>query len=517
MFCDVASLLEHAHASCKNASAPHHTTCEEPMARAPAFLEWQAFDMASRRPHAYKGCLTTILVVDQDIAFADLVRDGLRDRKYAAEAVHSAKAALSYLERTPVDIVVAHVHLSEVSGLELVSRLRDRQSEVLGIVVTSHGSMETAVDAIRAGAYDFIAKPFTLATLDVAIKRAVAYLTLRREVADLRIAVAAAQPVATIIGDSPAIRAVTEMIHRVADSSASVLVTGESGTGKELVARAIHELSDRRHLPFVAINCGALPPALLESELFGHVKGAFTDARQTRKGLFVQAGDGTLFLDEIGEMPIEMQVKLLRVLQERMVRPVGGDVEVPVGARLITATNRDLETEVEEKRFREDLFYRINVVNIAVPPLRARPGDLLALTAHIVQKIATRSGKPIANVTEDAARKMVAYDWPGNVRELENCVERAMAIGRLNQITVAELPDKIRDYRRIETITANGMPAELITLDEIERRYVRQVLAATNNNKTDAARILGIDRRSLYRRLHDGEAAADPVPDDQLS
>jgi DNA-binding NtrC family response regulator len=460
--------------------------------------------------------LTSILVVDQDVEFALLVRDGLRERNYAAEAVHSAKAALSYLERTAVDIVVAHVHLREVSGLELVSRLRDRQSEVLGIVVTSQGSMETAVEAIRAGAYDFISKPFTLATLDVAIQRAVAYQTLRREVHDLRIAVAAAQPIATIVGDSPAIRAVTSMIHRVAESSATVLITGESGTGKELVARAVHELSDRRHLPFIAINCGALPPALLESELFGHVRGAFTDARQTRKGLFVQAGDGTLFLDEIGEMPIEMQVKLLRVLQERTLRPVGGDVEVSFGARLITATNRDLETEVEEKRFREDLFYRINVVNIPVPPLRNRPSDLLALTTYFVQKIAARTGKPIASVTDEAARLMVAYDWPGNVRELENCVERAMAIGRLNQITVSELPAKIRDHRGSET-SATGMPGELITLDEVERRYVRQVLLATNNNKTDAARILGIDRRSLYRRLHEGEPAPVPVTDDQLS
>ncbi len=453
--------------------------------------------------------MTSILVVDHDPDFAELVRDGLRRRSYAAEAVHSAKDALAFLERTPVDIVVAHVHLREVSGLELVSRLRERQSEVLGIVVTSQGSLETAVEAIRAGAYDFLSKPVTLATLEVAIERAVAYQSLRREVGRLRIAVAAAQPIDTIVGDSPAIREVTSLVRKVADSTAPVLITGESGTGKELVARAIHDLSERRHHPFVAINCAALPPALLESELFGHVRGAFTDARQTRPGLFVQAGDGTLFLDEIGEMPLEMQVKLLRALQERKLRPVGGDVEVAFGARLITATNRDLETAVEEKRFRQDLFYRINVVQVAVPPLRARPGDLLTLTTHFIHKIATRTGKPIATVTEDAARKMVAYDWPGNVRELQNCVERAMALGILNRITVDELPTKIREYREPETVTATGIPDELITLDEIERRYVRQVLVATGNNKTDAARILGIDRRSLYRRLHDG---AEPVP-----
>jgi transcriptional regulator with PAS, ATPase and Fis domain len=219
--------------------------------------------------------------------------------------------------------------------------------------------------------------------------------------------------------------------------------------------------------------------------------------------LFVQAGDGTLFLDEIGEMPLEMQVKLLRVLQERTLRPVGGDAEVAFGARLVTATNRDLELEVEEKRFREDLFHRINVVQIPVPPLRSRAGDLLALTAYFVQKIAARAGKPIATVAEDAARKLIAYDWPGNVRELQNCIERAMALGSLNRITLDELPEKIRDYRAESTVTSTGTPDELITLDEIERRYIRQVLVATGNNKTSAARILGIDRRSLYRRLHE--------------
>ena len=447
--------------------------------------------------------MAIILIVDQDIEFAELIRDGLRDRKYVAEAVHSARDALGYLERNPVDIVVAHVHLSEVSGLELVSRLRDRQSETLGIVVTSHGSMETAIRAIRAGAYDYISKPVTLAALEVAISRAVAYQALRREVQELRLTVSAARPVDTIIGDSPPIREVTSLIRRVAGSDATVLITGESGTGKELVARAVHDLSERCHLPFVAVNCAALPPALLESELFGHVRGAFTDARENRHGLFVQAGSGTLFLDEIGEMPLDMQVKLLRVLQERTLRPVGADVEVPFSARLITATNRDLETAIEDKRFREDL-YRINVVQIAVPPLRSRPGDLRILANHFVRKIATRGGRPLATLSDEAARKLVAYDWPGNVRELENCIERVMAIGASNVIDVDDLPLKIRMYEDIEKPTATGQSDELLTLDEIERRYIRQVLAATQNNKTDAARILGIDRRSLYRRLHAG-------------
>jgi two-component system response regulator HydG len=451
--------------------------------------------------------VTSILVVDHDPEFADLVRDGLRDRKYSAESVGSAKAALAYLDRNPVDIVVAHLHLRDVSGLELVSRLRDRQAETLGIVVTSQGSLETAIQAIRAGAYDFICKPVTLAVLEVAIERAVAYQAIRREVQRLRLTVAAAQPVETIIGDSASIREVMSMIRRVATSPATVLVTGESGTGKELVARAIHDVSDRRHEPFVAINCGALPPALLESELFGHVRGAFTDARQNRHGLFVQAGNGTLFLDEIGEMPVEMQVKLLRVLQERKLRPVGGDAEVAFGARLIAATNRDLRSAIDEQRFREDLYHRINVVQIHVPPLRARPGDVRILANHFIEQIAARSGKRAPALGEDAARKLVAYDWPGNIRELQNCVERVMALSESTAITLQDLPETVREFVATPTRTATGRPDELVTLEQLERRYIQQVLEVTRNNKSEAAKILGIDRRSLYRRLHDDDAA----------
>ena len=449
--------------------------------------------------------MTSILVVDNDAEFADLLRDGLRDRNYAAEAVRTAKEAIAYLDRNPVDIVVAHLHLRHVSGLELVSRLRDRKAETLGIVVTSQGNLDTAVQAIRAGAYDFICKPVTLAVLEVAIERAVAHLAASREVQRLRLTVAAAQPVDSIIGDSAAIREVTSMIHRIADTPSTVLVTGESGTGKELVARAIHDNSERRHQPFVAINCGALPPALLESELFGHVRGAFTDARHNRHGLFVQAGEGTLFLDEIGEMPVEMQVKLLRVLQERKLRPVGGDAEVAFGARLIAATNRDLRTAIDEQRFREDLYHRINVVPIHVPPLRARPGDVRILAQHFIEQLAARAHRSAPTLGADAAHKLIAYDWPGNVRELQNCMERVMALSETSPITAQDLPEAIRDFEARPTGTATGRPDELVTLEQLERRYIQQVLEVTRNNKSEAAKILGIDRRSLYRRLHDDD------------
>ncbi|HUS31403.1 MAG TPA: sigma-54 dependent transcriptional regulator [Kofleriaceae bacterium] len=451
--------------------------------------------------------MTCILVVDHDREFAELVRDGLRDRKYSAEAVRTAKEAIAFLDRNPVDIVVAHLHLRDVSGLELVSRLRDRHLETLGIVVTSQGSLETAVQAIRAGAYDFICKPVTLSVLEVAIERAVNYQALRREVQRLRLTVAASQPVDAILGDSAAIREVTSMIRRVAESPSTVLVTGESGTGKELVARAIHDLSDRKHQPFVAINCGALPPALLESELFGHVRGAFTDARQNRHGLFVQAGEGTLFLDEIGEMPLEMQVKLLRVLQERKLRPVGGDAEVTFGARLIAATNRDLRTAIDEQRFRQDLYHRINVVEIKVPPLRSRPGDVRLLAQRFIEQLSARSRKPAPKLEDDAVRKLIAYDWPGNVRELQNCIERVIALLESSSISARDLPEAIRDYVPSRTRTATGASDELVTLEELERRYIQQVLEVTRNNKSEAAKILGIDRRSLYRRLHDDDAS----------
>jgi transcriptional regulator with PAS, ATPase and Fis domain len=262
-------------------------------------------------------------------------------------------------------------------------------------------------------------------------------------------------------------------------------------------------------LPFVAVNCAALPAALLESELFGHVRGAFTDARRARPGLFVQAGGGTIFLDEIGEMPLEMQVKLLRALQERRVRPVGGDDEVPFAGRFLAATNRDLEADVAEHHFREDLYYRINVVQIAMPPLRARLGDLLPLAQHLIAKIVARTGTPMLGLSADAARVLLDYDWPGNVRELENCLERAVALARCEVLGVEDLPDRVRRYQPRSFTVATNNPAELPTLQEMERRYILKVLEAVGDNKSAAARILGVDRRTLYRKLDAFEAEAE--------
>jgi len=445
-----------------------------------------------------------LLVVDDDVDAADLLKTLLRKRGYEVSACHNATEALDRLRQDDVDVVVADIQMDGISGIELCARIREMHPDVLTILITGHSSVDVAVGAIRAGAYDFVLKPISIDAVAVAVSRALEYRGLRLEVRRLRKR-AQNGGIESIVGSSPGVRELKQLIDQVAENDATVLITGESGTGKELVARAIHERSARKDQPFVAINCAAMPASLLESELFGHVKGAFTDAKRSRPGLFLQAAGGTLFLDEIGEMPLEMQAKLLRVLQERMVRPVGGDTEVPFEARLVTATNRELEVEIEEKRFREDLFYRINVVHVSVPPLRARQGDVLELAQVFLRRIAERTNKAVEGLTPEAAQRLVDYDWPGNVRELENCMERAVALTRTSEVAVDSLPDKVRNHRSSRLVIDADDPSELITLDEMEKRYVRRVLAACGGNKTQAAKVLGIDRRSLYRRL-EGEA-----------
>jgi DNA-binding NtrC family response regulator len=446
--------------------------------------------------------MPNVLIVDDDDDTRTLLFEGLKRRSFVVDMAASGAECLEWVRDHDVDVVVTDVQMPGLTGVQLCQQLRERHPNVLSIVLTGLGTYDTAIEAVRSGAYDYLTKPVKIDVLVVALERAFEHLSVAREVRRLRQAADLAMPIPTLIGTSPAIRETSTMIRRVADVDATVLITGESGTGKELVARALHDLSPtRRSEPFIAINCGAVPANLLESELFGHVRGAFTDAKSSRAGLFLQAKGGTILLDEIGEMPLEMQVKLLRVLQQRTVRPVGGDEEVPFDARVITATNRDLETEVDEQRFREDLFYRINVVAIAVPPLRARGGDIVLLATHLVQKIAGRGGKPVPAIGAEAARKLISYDWPGNVRELENCIERAVAMCGAGEIESSHLPAKVINYQPVRIELSTLEPTQMITLDEMERRYVRQVLASVSGNKTHAARVLGIDRRSLYRRL----------------
>ena len=433
-----------------------------------------------------------ILIVDDFEETATLMRDGLRARGFAAEAVSSGRECLDYLKEEPVDVVITDVVMPMMSGIELCELLRDRHPEVLPIVLTGDGALATAVAAIRAGAYDYVAKPANAETLAIAVSRALSHLELKREVKRLR-STAVSEPIDGIAGHSPAIRATIDLVRRVADSDATtVVISGESGIRQGAGREALHRLSSRhRDQPFVAVNCAAIPASLLESELFGHVRGAFTDAKSSRGGLFVQAGSGTIFLDEITEMPLDMQAKILRVRQEHRVRAVGADEEVPFQARVIAATNRDLEAEIAAKRFRGDLFYRLNVVGISVPALRDRGGDILVLAQRFLDRIALRIHKAVRGISAIAARALMEYDWPGNVRELENCMERAVALCRLDEITLEDLPVKIQSHRSARFSVTATSPCELITLEEMERRYVRQVLNAMAGNKTNAARAPG--------------------------
>ncbi|NIP85194.1 MAG: response regulator, partial [Planctomycetales bacterium] len=399
------------------------------------------------------------------------------------------------------EVVLTDLKMPGMDGIQLCQRIVANRPDLPVVVMTAFGSLETAVQAIRAGAYDFITKPVEMDMLALTLQRAVNHRALQEKVKILSEAVERTQRFDEILGASPPMQKLFDQLARIADSETSVLVTGESGTGKEMVARAIHNKSRRAAAPFVAVNCAALPESLIESELFGHAQGAFTDARAARTGLFLQAEGGTLFLDEIGDLPLAMQAKLLRALEERQLRPVGGDREVPFDVRLITATHRDLETAVEDGRFREDLFFRVNVIQIDLPPLRARGTDILLLAQHFTELFAARAEKAVTGISPPVAEKLLAYAWPGNIRELRNAIEHAVALARHDTLTVEDLPEKIRDYSGRSVLLAGDNPAELVPLEEVERRYILHVLQAVGGNKTLAARTLSLDRKTLYRKL----------------
>ena len=441
-----------------------------------------------------------LLIVDDDQSACEFLESILR-RQYKVTWRTSAHDALEMVADQDFDVILTDLNMTDIGGLDLCERIVGIRPDIPVIVVTGYGSMEAAIGAIRAGAYDFVTKPVDATVIELTVDRALRHRRLQEEVKRLRKAAASPQGFDAIIGRSPAMRRVFDLITRVSDTEATVMITGESGTGKELVAKAIHAQSNRREGPFLAINCAAMPPALLESELFGHTRGAFTDAKAARTGLFAEATGGTIFLDEIGELPLEMQPKLLRALQERKVRPVGGNHEVPFDARIVAATNRDLETEVFEKRFREDLYYRINVVALEVPPLRERGGDILLLAQHFAQRAALRANKEVKGIATPTAEKLSAYDWPGNVRELENCLGRAVALMRFDSVMVDDLPEKIRNYQADRFVLSADDPSELVTAAELERRYMQRVLALVGGNKSRAAKILGFNRRTLYRKM----------------
>jgi len=442
-----------------------------------------------------------LLIVDDDAALLDLLETDLTRRGFEVRTCRRADEAAKRMVEFECDAVLTDLNMPGMSGVELCRKIAETRRDVPVVVITAFGSMDAAVSAIRAGAYDFVTKPIELDLLTLVLERAVKHRRLGAQVRLLEERLDRADTFERLIGESDAMRTLFDRIARIANSDASVLITGESGTGKELIARALHERSARKSGPFIAVNCAAVPETLLESELFGHVRGAFTDAKKARKGLLQEAHGGTLLLDEIGDLPLGLQPKLLRVLEERCVRPLGETQSVPIDIRLLASTHQDIEAAVEEGRFRQDLFFRINVIQLEAPPLRERGGDILLLAQRFLQEFAARARKEIERLSESFAERLLAYPWPGNVRELRNAMERAVALTRLNELTIDDLPDRIREHKPT-TMPVWGEGAEsLISMDALERRYIVHVLHAAGGNKTRAARILSFDRKTMYRKL----------------
>jgi two-component system response regulator HydG len=437
----------------------------------------------------------------------ELLSGELRRQQFEVEWRSSSSDVLDLVGQQEFDAVVADVQMGHINGIDLCSRIATSYPHLPVIVITAFGNLETAVAAIRAGAHDFITKPFEIEKLSLRLERAIEHRWLREELKRLHSGVGPSRP-HDLLGASPAIEKVREMLSRIEESDATVLIMGETGTGKEVVARAVHQRSARSAAPFLAINCAALPESLLESELFGYARGAFTDAKIERAGLMTRAAKGTLFLDEIGDMPLALQPKLLRVLQERHVRPLGAADEVPFEARVIAATHRDLETAVDEGRFRQDLLFRLDVLRIELPPLRARGSDVLLFAQHFTKLLSARAGKRVSGISQGAAEKLLHYAWPGNVRELQNTIERAVALTQHEQLIAEDLPERIRSYGPAHVLVASQDPSELVPMEVVERRYIARVLESVAGNKTLAARILGFDRKTLYRKLEREEPEA---------
>ncbi len=441
-----------------------------------------------------------ILVVDDDAEMRELVRDVLAERGHHVTTAGGGREALQRLAEEDYAAVLTDLRMKEMQGIELLGEIRRLYPDTGVILMTAFGSIETAVEAMKHGASDYLVKPVKTDELVRVVERVLREAALRREIARLRREVHKEYSFHQILGKSKPMQEVFDLIRRVADSPTNVLITGESGTGKELVAKAIHYNSDRRHAPFVPVNCAAIPEALLESELFGHVKGAFTDAKTDKRGLFEEAHTGTLFLDEISELPILLQAKLLRAIQEREIRRVGATKPIAVDVRIIAATNLSLADEVKAKRFRDDLYYRLNVIEVRMPPLRERREDIPLLVDAFLKKCAEARGKRVQGVSEAALALLVDYAWPGNVRELENVVERAVTLSRGDKIMPEDLPPAIQGARGDRRILDEAAERTL-PLEEVEKEYILRILEKTGGNKYQAAHILGIDRKTLYRKL----------------
>lgn len=447
-----------------------------------------------------------ILIVDDERSMREFLAIYLRRAGHRVEAAADGAQAREALKTREFDVIITDLRMPDTTGLDILADAKKLVPDTQVIVVTAFATTETAIAAMKAGAYDYLTKPFKVDEVGLVVERALERRVLHRDNVALRDEIKGRYRLDRLIGKSPAMHRMFEMIRKIAPARTSVLLIGESGTGKELVARALHELSSRAEHAFVAVNCGAIPETLLESELFGHIKGAFTGANTDKMGLFEAAHGGTLLLDEVAELPIAMQVKLLRVLQERKVKPVGGVGEREVDVRIVAATNRDLETEVEKGIFRQDLYYRLNVIQVRLPALRERREDIPLLVDHFIRKFSAEHGRKVAGADPDAMSALTAYHFPGNVRELENLIERAVTLATADRVSLDALPalkamsDTHAAIGAPPALPAQGLDMERV-LEDFERSLIIKALERTDGNRTEAARVLGVTFRSLRYRL----------------
>jgi DNA-binding NtrC family response regulator len=450
---------------------------------------------------AVRSAAFSLLIVDDEVTTQSLCNDVAREAGLHVYTSSTTEQALEILDQYPIDIVVTDLKVPQIGGLELIKRTRTSNPQVAVIVLTQYGTIETAIEATRLGAVDYVTKPFHVEELRTKLDRLVHSIELDQENRLLREQLRSRPGFGGLIGVSPKMQRVYKLIEKVAQHTYPVLILGESGTGKELVSRSIHFSGPRNNKPFSPVDCSALVPTLIESELFGYVKGAFTGAQHSKQGLFEAAGDGTLFLDEIGDLPVDLQAKLLRALQEHEVKPVGSNERVGIRARVIAATNRDLEASIRTGSFRQDLYFRLNVVQIKLPPLRDRRVDIPLLVNSFLEKFSD-SARPIHTISEDAMRRIMAYDWPGNIRELENAIERAVALGSGPILHAGDLPSNLQ-YTSTEKLPEGD---ELVPLEALERRAIFRALRETAGDKLAAARLLGIGKTTLYRKLKQYES-----------
>ncbi|MBI2027830.1 MAG: sigma-54-dependent Fis family transcriptional regulator [Deltaproteobacteria bacterium] len=449
-----------------------------------------------------------ILIVDDEQSILEFLEIMLRREKYDVAQASNAKKALKLLEKESFDMVISDIQMPEISGMELLSKVKNMNPDIIVMMITAYGSTESAVEAMKLGAYDYITKPFKIDELKIILKKAFMERSLKRENIQLKKELCTKYEFNNIVGASSCMVKLYDMIQRVSQTKTNILITGESGTGKELIAKAIHYNGPLKDKPFVTINCGAIPENLMESEMFGHKKGSFTGAISEKTGLFEIANSGTIFLDEVGELPLTIQVKLLRAIQERTFRRVGGTEDISVDVRVICATNKDLELEVAEGRFREDLFYRLNVIHIKAPSLRERKDDILALSQHFLEKYNKSLDKKIKKISDEAMNALKKYSYPGNVRELENIIERSVALSEGPAILKENLPQHIFSTSKFSALpgyTAISIDEGKVKLEDIvgkiEKDLIQKALTKSRGVKKDAAKLLGITFRSMRYRL----------------